>query len=178
MVRIPRVPSEDSWQDYWLRPRQAHFESPRFLAHRACLSWRRMRRRFLRRQRAPAGAGEWEQRVFVRTVTQLSQRRPGLGVPVAAQFQREDEAEFESLDSNQVLEKLDSAGNRFNTSSATPAATIRSPGRFAPPRRGWRRRMRRSAQKADPARDLDWLSAEFTFAKGWCAWRNYNFMFI
>jgi hypothetical protein len=35
-------------------------------------------------------------------------------IPVAAQIEREDEVEFESLDANQVLEKLDSAGNRFN----------------------------------------------------------------
>jgi uncharacterized caspase-like protein len=35
-------------------------------------------------------------------------------VPVAAQIEREDEVEFESLDANLVLEKLDSAGNRFN----------------------------------------------------------------
>jgi hypothetical protein len=35
-------------------------------------------------------------------------------IPVAAQIEREDEVEFESLDANLVLEKLDSAGNRFN----------------------------------------------------------------
>jgi len=35
-------------------------------------------------------------------------------IPVAAQIQREDEVEFESLDANLVLEKLDAAGNRFN----------------------------------------------------------------
>jgi uncharacterized caspase-like protein len=35
-------------------------------------------------------------------------------IPVAAQIQREDEVEFESLDANLVLEKLDGAGNRFN----------------------------------------------------------------
>jgi uncharacterized caspase-like protein len=35
-------------------------------------------------------------------------------IPVAAQIEREDEVEFESLDANLVLEKLGSAGNRFN----------------------------------------------------------------
>jgi uncharacterized caspase-like protein len=35
-------------------------------------------------------------------------------IPVAAQIEREDEVEFESLDANLVLEKLDAAGNRFN----------------------------------------------------------------
>jgi uncharacterized caspase-like protein len=35
-------------------------------------------------------------------------------IPVSAQIEREDEIEFESLDANLVLEKLDSAGNRFN----------------------------------------------------------------
>jgi hypothetical protein len=35
-------------------------------------------------------------------------------IPVGAQIEREDEVEFESLDANLVLEKLDSAGNRFN----------------------------------------------------------------
>jgi uncharacterized caspase-like protein len=35
-------------------------------------------------------------------------------IPVGAQIEREDEIEFESLDVNMVLEKLDSAGNRFN----------------------------------------------------------------
>jgi Caspase domain len=35
-------------------------------------------------------------------------------IPVAAQIAREDEVEFEGLDANQVLEKLDAAGNRFN----------------------------------------------------------------
>jgi Caspase domain len=35
-------------------------------------------------------------------------------IPIAAQIEREDEIEFESLDANQVLEKLDSAGNRFS----------------------------------------------------------------
>ena len=35
-------------------------------------------------------------------------------IPVGAQIEREDEIEFESLDANQVLEKLDAAGNRFN----------------------------------------------------------------
>jgi uncharacterized caspase-like protein len=35
-------------------------------------------------------------------------------VPVGAEIEREDEVEFESLDASQVLEKLDSAGNRFN----------------------------------------------------------------
>jgi len=35
-------------------------------------------------------------------------------IPVGAQIEREDEIEFESLDANLVLEKLDSAGNRFN----------------------------------------------------------------
>lgn len=35
-------------------------------------------------------------------------------VPVGAQIEREDEVEFESLDANLVLEKLDSAANRFN----------------------------------------------------------------
>jgi len=35
-------------------------------------------------------------------------------IPVGAQIEREDEIEFESLDANLVLEKLDAAGNRFN----------------------------------------------------------------
>lgn len=35
-------------------------------------------------------------------------------IPVGAQIEREDEIEFESLDVNMVLEKLDAAGNRFN----------------------------------------------------------------
>jgi caspase domain-containing protein len=35
-------------------------------------------------------------------------------IPVTAQIEREDEVEFESLDANLVLEKMDSAGNRFN----------------------------------------------------------------
>jgi hypothetical protein len=35
-------------------------------------------------------------------------------IPVGADIEREDEVEFESLDANQVLEKLDSADNRFN----------------------------------------------------------------
>ena len=35
-------------------------------------------------------------------------------IPVGAQIEREDEVEFESLDVNLVLEKLDAAGNRFN----------------------------------------------------------------
>lgn len=35
-------------------------------------------------------------------------------IPVGAQIERADEIEFESLDANLVLEKLDSAGNRFN----------------------------------------------------------------
>ena len=35
-------------------------------------------------------------------------------MPVGAQIEREDEIEFGSLDANQVLEKLDAAGNRFN----------------------------------------------------------------
>jgi uncharacterized caspase-like protein len=35
-------------------------------------------------------------------------------VPVGSEIEREDEVEFESLDANLVLEKLDSAGNRFN----------------------------------------------------------------
>ena len=35
-------------------------------------------------------------------------------IPVGAQIEREDEIEFEGLDANLVLEKLDAAGNRFN----------------------------------------------------------------
>jgi hypothetical protein len=35
-------------------------------------------------------------------------------IPIGADIEREDEVEFESLDANLVLEKLDSAGNRFN----------------------------------------------------------------
>jgi uncharacterized caspase-like protein len=35
-------------------------------------------------------------------------------IPVGAQIEREDEVEFESLDANLVLERLDAAKNRFN----------------------------------------------------------------
>jgi uncharacterized caspase-like protein len=35
-------------------------------------------------------------------------------IPVGAEIEREDEVEFESLDANLVLERLDAAGNRFN----------------------------------------------------------------
>jgi uncharacterized caspase-like protein len=35
-------------------------------------------------------------------------------IPIGADIQREDEVGFQSLDANLVLEKLDSAGNRFN----------------------------------------------------------------
>jgi uncharacterized caspase-like protein len=35
-------------------------------------------------------------------------------IPVGAEIEREDEVEFESLDANFVLERLDSASNRFN----------------------------------------------------------------